>query len=102
MAPLALKPTDGAEEPPEGSPTDPLIQEELTRRRELSGVAQVLFAKVSELIPSVPADDDLQKDPELPSLQLSHLECLLYAFHSIAKKVKPTAIDDEVVLKVVF
>lgn len=102
MAPHALKPTDGLDNSSAvaGEPAAEVSEEDQARRRQLDGLVQGLFAKVCELLPTVPADDDLEKDPELPSLQLSHLECLLFTFHSIARKIKPTALDDEVVLKV--
>ncbi|OQR74934.1 apoptosis inhibitor 5-like [Tropilaelaps mercedesae] len=101
MAPHALKPSDGVEVSADvaGEPVPEATEEELARRALLNGLVQGLFAKVCELLPAVPVDDDLEKDPELPSLQLSHLECLLYTFHSIARKIKPTALDDDVVLK---
>lgn len=104
MSPLALKPTDSATdaEIEAESAGDPIVEEDRARRVQLKNLVEVLFAKISELLPAVPVDDDLQKDPELPSLQLSHLECLLYSFHSIAKKIKPAALDDELVLKVIF
>ena len=66
---------------------------------EFQTVLKNLFDRIKEFLPQVPADDDLEKDPELPSLHLSHLECLLIAFTSIARKVDPEFTKDETLLK---
>ncbi|XP_003745778.1 apoptosis inhibitor 5 [Galendromus occidentalis] len=66
---------------------------------EFESVLKSLFERIQEFLPQVPADDDLEKDPELPSLHLSHLECLLLAFNNIARKVDPAFTKDEALLK---
>lgn len=46
----------------------------------------VVFLKLLEFMPLPPAGEDLENAGEEPTLQLSHVECLMYAFHQLAKR----------------
>lgn len=47
---------------------------------------ELVFNKLLEYMPLPPATKDAENLDETPALQLTHVECLMYAFHQLAKR----------------
>lgn len=53
---------------------------------EQDACLQIIFAKLLEYMPLPPEGEETENSGEQPSLQLSHVECLMYTFHQMAKR----------------
>ncbi|XP_067125412.1 apoptosis inhibitor 5 [Centruroides vittatus] len=47
---------------------------------------EMVYKRLLEYMPLPPSDETIEKSTEEPSLQLSHVECLMFAFHQLAKR----------------
>ncbi|CAN8027341.1 unnamed protein product [Ixodes persulcatus] len=53
---------------------------------EQDACLELVFLKLLEFMPLPPAGEDTENAGEQPALQLSHVECLMYTFHQLAKR----------------
>lgn len=53
---------------------------------DLQACLKLAFDRLLELMPLPPAGEETENSSEQPELQLSHVECLMFSFHQLAKR----------------